>query len=197
MENVFSFFFRRMNEMMEFSCKSSEATEKKARSRTPKAARTQRTSHQNSLSGSDPGHENQTEPDVKPRRRDQDTAELENHHTDATKRRHHKRRRNKQALGGAETGTAADHLTHTAQNQQQKKHNPNQLNTSTDTATPPLIDDSTAPDDGGEEKQKRRKKKKKKKCRGNTEDKPVKLCESGAVEKPNTPLKNTQAQGEV
>ncbi|XP_060772943.1 DIS3-like exonuclease 2 [Neoarius graeffei] len=171
-----------MDEMMEF-CKPSEATEKKNQTRAPKAARTQRTPYQNSPSGSEPGHENQPEPDVKPRRRDQNTTELENHHADATKR--HKHRRNKQAPGGAETGT--DYRTHATPNEQQKKRN-------TGTAMPLLIDDSTAPDDGGEKQKKKKKRRKKKSSRGNTEDKPVKPCESGAVEKPSTLQKNTQTQ---
>ncbi|XP_034159362.2 DIS3-like exonuclease 2 [Pangasianodon hypophthalmus] len=182
-----------MDEMMESSCKPSEAAEKKQgqnRSRTPKAARTPQ---QNGPSGSDTGRtENQPEPDVRARRGDQNTTDSENHHTDTAKQRRHKQRRNKQASGGAETGTA-NHLTHTAPNQQEKKHNPERVNTNTDTGTPPLIDDSTTPDDGGGEKQKK-KKKKQKKSKGNTEDKSVKPCESGAVEKPKTPLKNTKTQ---
>ncbi|KAK3568071.1 hypothetical protein QTP86_029700 [Hemibagrus guttatus] len=181
-----------MEEMMESSFKPSEATEKKRgqnRSRTPKGARTQRTPQQNGPSESDTVDKKHPEADVKPRRQDQKTtSESENQQADTTKRRRHKHHRNKQAPGGAEIGTA-DHLTHTASNQQQKKHSRKHLKT--DTTTLPLVDDSTAPDDEGGEKQKRKKKKKQKKSRGNTEDKPG---ESGAVEKPNTPLKSTQAE---
>lgn len=186
-----------MAEMMESPCEPSEAAEKKQgqnRSRTSKAARTRRTPHQNGPSGSDTGHEDQTDPAVKPRSQDQNTTESENHLTDTTKRRRQRHRRTKHAPGGALTGTA-DHLTHMDLNKREKKHNPKHLSTTTDTATPPLIDDSTAPDDGGGggEKQKR-KKKKQKKSRGNTEEQP---CESGAVEKPNTPLKNKKTQGKM
>lgn len=179
---------------MESTCKPSEASEKaQKQSRPPKAARTQKPPQQNAPSGSDPGHENRAEPDPKPGR-----GEPENHHGDAAKRRLRKHRRSKQAPGGTEPGTA-DHLTHTAPNQQQKKHNHKHRHA--DAAAPPLIDDSTAPDDdgggGGGEKQKRRRKKKQKSAGRNTEDKPGKPSESGAVEKTSTPLKNTRAQGKV
>ncbi|XP_053485978.1 DIS3-like exonuclease 2 isoform X2 [Ictalurus furcatus] len=182
-----------MAEMMESPCEPSEAAEKKQghnRSRTSKAARTRRTPHQNGPSGSDTGHEDQTDPAVKPRRQDQNTTESENHLTDTTKRRRQRHRRTKHAPGGALTGTA-DHLTHIDLNKREKKHNPKHLSTTTDTASPPLIDDSTAPDDGGGAEKQKRKKKKQKKSRGNTEEQP---CESGAVEKPNTPLKNKKTQ---
>ncbi|GAA6064977.1 DIS3-like exonuclease 2 [Tachysurus ichikawai] len=176
-----------MDEMMESSCEATEKRRGQNQSRTPGGTR--RTSQQNGPSESDTLDQKHNEPDVKPRRPEQKTtSESENPQTDITKRRRHKPRRNKQAPGGAEAGTA-DHLTHTAPNQQQKKHYHKHPNT--DATTLPHIDDSTAPDDEGGEKQKR-KKKKQKKSRENTEDKPVKLCESGAVEKRNTPRKNTQ-----
>ncbi|KAG7330693.1 hypothetical protein KOW79_006915 [Hemibagrus wyckioides] len=182
---------------MESSGKPSEATEKKQgqnRSRTPKGAGTQSTPQQNGPSGSDTVDKKHPEADVKPRRQDQKTtSESETQQADTTKRRRHKHHRNKQAPGGAETGTA-DHLTHTAPSQHQKKHSRKHLKSDA-TALPP-VDDSTAPDDEGGEKQKRKKKKKQKKSRGNTEDKPVNTVESGAMEKTNTPLKNTNTQAE-
>ncbi|XP_026992572.2 DIS3-like exonuclease 2 [Tachysurus fulvidraco] len=179
--------------MMESSCKANEATEKRRgqnQSRNP--AGTRRTSQQNGPSESDTLDQKHKEPDVKPRRPEQKTSsESENPQTDTTKRRRHKHRRNKQAPGGAEAGTA-DQLTHTPPNPQQKKHYRKHPNT--DATTLPHIDDSTAPDDEGGEKKKNKKKKQQKKSRENPEDKPVKLCESGAVEKRNTPRKNTQAE---
>lgn len=180
--------------MMESSSEPSDAADRKQgqnRSRTPKAARTQKTPQQNAPSGSDPGHQNQSEPEVKPGRGDQNTTELENPQAATTKRRRHKHRRTKQAAGGAQTGTA-DHLPHTAPKQQQEKHK--HLNTNVHMAMPPLIDDSRAPDDGGGEKQK---KKKKKKSSRNTDEKTAKASEPGAVEKPNTPLKNMKTQGKL
>ncbi|TUH55601.1 DIS3-like exonuclease 2 [Bagarius yarrelli] len=160
-----------------------------SRSRTPKAAGTQRIGQ----SESDSVQENHTEPDQKPRGLEPKTIRpSENLLTDSTKRRRH---RKKQTPTGAQTGPT-DHLTHTPPNQQPEKHNHKHLNTHT--GTPAFISDSTAPDDEEDgEKKKSRKKKQKKKSRGTAEDKTVTACESGAVKKPDTPLKNTKTQGVV
>lgn len=178
-----------MEESIKSFCTLSEAEEQN-QGRTAEAARTHRTLQQNGSFESNTVHQNQTEPEVRLRGQDQrTTSESEHHHTDPSKCRRHKRHRNQQASGGAET-EAADHLTHTASNQHQRKLNQKPSNAST--ATPPLIDHATAPEDGGE-KQKRRRKKKQ--SRRNTEDNAVKACESGAVENRTTPLKYLKTQG--
>lgn len=185
-------FSRRTDKTMESSCEPSEAADKpqeENRSGTPKAAGTQRTPQQNA-----PGHESASQPDVESGTGEQNTAVPETSHTDRRRRRH-KHRGNKQVTGGAESG-GADHLTHAAPSRQQKKRNPKHLNANSHMASVALMDDSTAPDDdgGGETQQQKKKKKQKKKLSsGNTEK-----SESGAVGKPNTPLKlNAKPQGKV